>query len=158
MSIEDEIKESLEKKDFDKFREIITRPKIYINDVFGNGILHYILADHKDTPIEFIQVLLEQEPLNLNKVHSESELPPLLCTDREDIQDVILGNVKCNVNKVVNEKNMMYWALENNKLGLLKKLIDHPQIDLLGENDTDEEKIAVTQSMANPEIFKLFLE
>ena len=158
MSIEDEIKESLEKKDVDKFREIITRPKIYINDLFGNGILHYILVDHKDTPIEFIQVLLEQEPLNLNKVHSESRVPPLLCTDREDIQDVILGNVKCNVNKVVNEKNMMCWALENNKLGLLKKLIDHPQIDLLGENDTDEEKIAVTQSMANPEIFKLFLE
>jgi ankyrin repeat protein len=158
MSIEDEIKESLEKKDVDKFREIITRPKIYINDVFGNGILHYILADHKDTPIEFIQVLLEQEPLNLNKVHSESRVPPLLCTDREDIQDVILGNVKCNVNKAVNEKNMMCWALENKKLGLLKKLIDHPQIDLLGENDTDEENNAFVQSMKNPAAFKLFLE
>jgi len=38
MSIEDEIKESLEKKDVVKFREIITRPNIYINDIFGDGI------------------------------------------------------------------------------------------------------------------------
>ena len=158
MSIEDEIKESLEKKDLDKFRDIITRPKIYMNDIFGNGILHYILVDHKDAPMDFIQALVEQESININKINSENELPPLLCTDREDIQDLLLGNIKCNVNKKVNDKNMMSWALENNKLGLLKKLINHPQIDLLGENDTDEEKIAVTQSMANPEVFKLFLE
>ena len=158
MSVEDQIKESLESKDVEKFREIISRPKIYINDVLGNGILHYILEHHKDIPIGFIEALLEQETINVNKVHSESGLPPLLCTDREDIQDVLLGNVKCDVNKIVNEQNMMCWALDNNKLGLLKKLINHPYIDLLGDDDTNEEKNAFVQSMKNPEAFKLFLE
>ena len=158
MSTEDQIKESLESKDVEKFRDIISRPKIYINDVLGNGILHYILEHHKDIPIEFIQALVEQETINVNKIHTESKLPPLLCTDREDIYDVLLGNVKCDVNKIVNEKNMMCWALDNKKLGLLKKLINHPQIDLLGEDDTDEEKNAFVQSMKNTETFKLFLE
>ena len=54
MSVEDQIKESLESKDVEKFREIISRPKIYINDALGNGILHYILEHHKDIPIGFI--------------------------------------------------------------------------------------------------------
>ena len=34
MSTEDQIKESLESKDVEKFRDIISRPKIYINDVY----------------------------------------------------------------------------------------------------------------------------
>jgi ankyrin repeat protein len=158
MSIEDEIKESLEKKDLEKFREIISRPKIHINDIFGDGILHYMLEHNKDISIEFIQALLEQASINLNKENSKNGLLALLCTDREGIQDLLLGNVRFNVNKVLDKKNMMCWALENNKLGLLKKLINHPQIDLLGEDNTDEEKNAVIQSMKNPEAFKLFLE
>ena len=157
MSIHDQLLDIITKSDLDAFRSMISQPKFYINDAVKNGLLLYILENHKDIPITFIQVLLEHPDLDINKVQPELKLPALLLTDREDIMDALLAHAKCNVNLKIEENCLLSLAVKQDKMPLLRKLVVHPKIDLLQENENNETNIAFHQSMSNPEAFQIFL-
>ena len=107
MSIREELIKSIESKDLPSFVGITTKPGIHVNDIVENGVLHYLLEHHKEISIEFIKALVENPNVNLNKIHSETGLPPLISTERVDVQDLLLANPTCNVNLALYDKMLL---------------------------------------------------
>ena len=157
MSIHDQLLDIIKRNDLDGFRSLIHQVRFYLNDIVDNGFLLHILEHHKDIPMTFIQALLEHPDLDINKVQPELKLPALLLTDRDDIMDAILAHPKCNVNLTIEKNCLLSLAVKQDKMPLLRKLVIHPKIDLLQENENDENSIAFHQSMSNPEAFQIFL-
>lgn len=130
MTITEELLESIKSKDIQKFTELINHPSLYINDIFESGLLHYLLENEKDLPLQFYKLVIEHLNTDVNKFHAKLKLPPLLCTDREEIWNLLLGNPKCNVNIRVGKKKLLEATAIQKYMALFKRLAGDPRMDI----------------------------
>jgi ankyrin repeat protein len=161
MEFSEKITSVLDKRDLSKFTELANHPALLINEIFKDGLLHYLLVKYPQLPLEFYKVLLDIPATDVNKI-SSNRLPPILSTERADLQDLLLDCPRTNVNvfidRVANMK-LINAVLKVNDMVLFKKLLEDPKTDLIQRDVAmSEDMTLLNYAMTNNiEGFKLLI-
>ena len=161
MEFSEKITSVLDKRDLSKFTELANHPALLINEIFNDGLLHYLLLKYPQLPLEFYKVLLDIPATDVNKI-SSNRLPPILSTERADLQDLLLDCPRTNVNVFIDRvANMKFInaVLKVNDMVLFKKLLEDPKTDLIQRDvEMSEDMTLLNYAMTNNiEAFKLLI-
>ena len=115
MSISEDITKALDNNDVYGFIKLINNPALFINDIYGQGLLNYMLEKYPEQQLEFYIAVCNVLNTDVNKVNSAG-IPPLLQTDRLDL-------LKCFY--IINRTNI------TDNVNIYSKLIDR---DVLTES------------------------
>ena len=161
MSFSEELKTSITERDLAKFTELANHPALLVNEIYGDGLLHYLLTV-PGIPLEFYKVVLAKLDTDVNKI-GNNKLPPILSTENPEIQDLLLAVESINVNiEVVPRSNMrlINIVLKAGDMRLFKKLLEHPRTDYAQRKTfLNEDQTLLNYSMTNNmEAFKMLLD
>ena len=151
MSISKEIVKSIRTNNLDKFRELINHPALLVNDVFDDGLIHYLIQYPEFLKIEFFISALEHPNIDVNKLNRSGN-PPILCLELpRHIQQLILllKDVRTNI----------HLELANGNTLLEEATQKHPLILDNIYNVRVEEELALKFAMdTNMESFRVMLK
>ncbi len=161
MSFSEELKKSILDHDLAKFTELANHPALLVNEIYGDGLLHYLLTV-PSLPLEFYKVVLVNLDVDVNKIGA-NKLPPILSTENPEIQDLLLAVDSINVNiEVLPRTNMrlINIVLKAGDLKLFQKLLDHPRTDYSQRKTfLNEDQTLLNYAMTNNmEAFKMLLD
>lgn len=161
MGFSEELKKSILDRDLAKFTELANHPALLINEIYGDGLLHYLLTI-PGLPLEFYKVILANVDMDVNKIGT-NKLPPILSTENAEIQDLLLAIDSINVNiEVVPRTSMrlLNIVLKADDMRLFKKLLDHPRTDYSQRRTfLNEDQTLLNYSMTNNmEAFRMLLD
>ncbi len=160
-SIENQIIQSIEKKNFDLFRSLVTQPFVKINYIFEDGLLHYLLHNYPNLSIDYYKFLLNLEICDINKSAKNLDLCPgelpVLCLDwkNKELLTLFLNNVYFNPYKLNQQgRNIIHKAIDENNIEIIEFLINHLGIEIKGII-TDESLAPLNYAMdKNIDLFK----
>jgi ankyrin repeat protein len=161
MSFSEELKKSINDRDLAKFTELANHPALLVNEVFEDGLLHYLLKN-PGIPLEFYKVVLDNVDTDVNKI-GKNKLPPILSTENTEIQDLLLSLERTNVNIEVDSRTHMRLinvVLKAGDMELFKKLLSNPRTDYAQRKTfLNEDQTLLNYCMTNNmEAFKMLLD
>jgi ankyrin repeat protein len=99
MSISEDIVKSIQTKNLEKFKELINHPALLVNEIFIDGLIHYLIQYSQHLKIEFFVAVLEHPNIDVNRL-SRDGYPPILCLElprQSDILQLLLKDVRTNI-------------------------------------------------------------
>jgi ankyrin repeat protein len=132
MSISEDIIKSIQTKNLDKFKELINHPALLVNEIFIDGLIHYLIQYSGYVNIEFFVVVLEHPNIDVNRLNRAGN-PPILCLElpkRADILQLLLKDVRTNLHlKLANGNTLLEEATQKHPF-ILHNLHDIPVQEL----------------------------
>ncbi len=164
LSSQQQIIESIEENNLEKFRELVTLPFIQetVNYIFDDGLLHYLIKNYPNQDIKFYRFLIDLEDCDLNrKARKIDDFPsdlPILNLDwsRQDLIQLFLNNKKLNLHKLdKNQRTIVNKAIDGNHLDILEKISYKMNLYIY---ESPEHLLPINYAMdKNMEIFKFFI-
>jgi hypothetical protein len=151
MSISEDIVKSVQTKNLDKFKELINHPALLVNEIFTDGLIHYLIQYPEYVKIEFFVAVLEHPNIDVNRLTRDG-YPPILCLELPRYTHqliLLLKDVRTN----------LHLTLANGNTLLEEATQKHPRIlENIYNVRMEEETTLIFAMNTNMESFGIMLE